>query len=454
MNLIQNVVKQLKDVVQCKQMICFAICLIFSVLSVFGQNKQEMCNQNQRDSICLPIYFRFDDDALLWDYRGNMSTWKQIDSLMTYNSFKNIISVSISGSSSYEGIVSYNKSLSSRRANAIAKYLKWKYPQLFPQLIHVGVVTDNGRMLEQILVEDFSVPHRELTMEILRRDIKLDAKLKAIKSLSEEAYEYLQKNTYPYLRAAFSCIIYLSPHIPHQKIEEEQLIAISHLDSVVSTKTEIIVPVNADTTVSESDVMELPIVETTVTHKDYIRRPFFAIKTNLLFDLATALNVEVEVPIGSRWSVAGEWIFPWWLWGDKQNCLQVLSGNLEGRYWLGNRNKHALLTGWFVGLYTGAGLYDLELKRKGYQGEFFIAAGVSGGYAHSIGKNIRMEYSLGIGYLNTKYREYDAKFKDDDRWHLFRSKNGTFSWFGPTRIKVSLVWMPPFKVLKKGGKVQ
>ena len=178
-----------------------------------------------------------------------------------------------------------------------------------------------------------------------------------------------------------------------------------------------------------------------------------AVKTNLLFDVASALNIEIEAPIGKRWSVAGEYIFPWWLWEDKQYCLQVLSGNLEGRYWFGDRNVKAQLTGWFAGLYAGGGYYDLEWGDKGYQGEFFIASGLSGGYVHSISKNgkLRMEYSLGIGYLQTKYREYVPQKGIDDKWHLIHQANGKYSWFGPTKAKVSLVWMIDLGFLKKKG---
>ena len=66
------------------------------------------------------------------------------------------------------------------------------------------------------------------------------------------------------------------------------------------------------------------------------------------------------------------------------------------------------MTGWFTGLYAGGGYYDVEWKTKGYQGEF-VSAGITGGFAHSISKNWRMEYSLGLGYLGSKYREYTAK---------------------------------------------
>ena len=172
-------------------------------------------------------------------------------------------------------------------------------------------------------------------------------------------------------------------------------------------------------------------------------KPLLALKSNLLFDAVTALNVELEVPVGTRWSVAGESVFPWWLWEKNQYCLQMFSGNLEGRYWFGEWERLPRLTGWFAGLYAGGGCYDLEWERRGVQGEFYIAAGVSGGYAHRIGKrgDWRMEYSLGVGYLRTKYRDYNASLGMDGAWHLVHQQSGNYTWIGPTRAKISLVWM-------------
>lgn len=189
--------------------------------------------------------------------------------------------------------------------------------------------------------------------------------------------------------------------------------------------------------------------ELSTTFVKPIKRSLIALKTNLLFDAASLLNMEVEVPLGKRWSIAGEWICPWWLWEREQVCLQVMSGNIEARLWLGNRTNRLQMTGWFVGLYAGAGLYDLEWKTKGYQGEFFIAAGLSGGYAHVINKKgtLRMEYSLGMGYMQTKYREYTPINGGEI---LAWQKDGKYTWVGPTRAEVSLVWMINHKT-KKGG---
>ena len=168
------------------------------------------------------------------------------------------------------------------------------------------------------------------------------------------------------------------------------------------------------------------------------RRPLFAVKTNLLFDAALMPNIELEVPIGKRWSLNGEYMFPWWLINDDRYCLQILMGGLEVRSRPGKRSGRDVLTGHFIGLYAGGGKYDLQWDKNGYQGEFFIAAGVSYGYAHSIARNLRLEYNIGIGMLRTDYRHYHSR---DNHRTLLWQENGEYTWLGPTKLKISLVWL-------------
>ena len=90
------------------------------------------------------------------------------------------------------------------------------------------------------------------------------------------------------------------------------------------------------------------------------------------------------------------------------------------------------------------GYYDFQHGGKGYQGEFLIDTGITGGYAHKIGKNLSLEYSLGIGYINTHYNHYKDIFADG-KWHLIKHNSGHYNWFGPTKAKVSLVWLLNYK---------
>ncbi len=178
----------------------------------------------------------------------------------------------------------------------------------------------------------------------------------------------------------------------------------------------------------------------TTLQKWHERIPPFAVKTNLLYDLLLVPNVEIEVPISRRWSIAGEWMFPWWVTKDNGNALQILSGTLESRYWFGERENRPLLTGWFGGIYFSGGYYDLQRKNNGYQGEFYIAAGLSAGYTHTINKkgNLLMEYNLGVGYLKTDYRYYEGKENNE---FLVWQYDGSYTWIGPTKLEVSLVWV-------------
>ena len=88
---------------------------------------------------------------------------------------------------------------------------------------------------------------------------------------------------------------------------------------------------------------------------------------------------------------------------------------------------------------------------KGIQGEFQAYSAV-GGYAHPIDKsgNLRMEYSLGLGYMRTQYVKY---WWDGFDYTLIAPSPQTWltNWFGPTKVQVSLVYMLKLRS-KVGGR--
>lgn len=175
-----------------------------------------------------------------------------------------------------------------------------------------------------------------------------------------------------------------------------------------------------------------------------------AIKTNMLYDALTAVNIGIEAPIRDHWSVAADWVSPWWSNYDKQRYFQLMYGNIEGRYWFGDREDVPQLTGWFAGVSVGGGIYDLMLNpEKGIQGGFQSYSAVAG-YAHTIDKsgNLRLEYELGVGYLGTDYVKY---FWDGYDYSLVAPSPQMWNtkWIGPTKVQVSLVYM--LKIRSKVG---
>ena len=170
----------------------------------------------------------------------------------------------------------------------------------------------------------------------------------------------------------------------------------------------------------------------------------FALTSNTLFWVAGAPNFGIEYPINDRWSVCGDYVAPWSSSFATGLYYQLMMLNAEARYWFGNREDKPVMTGLFAGFNVGGGYYDFMLnnKKTGLQGEFYIMAGLSAGYSHSISSNdrVRLEYALGFGYMQTRYRKYTW---DDFDYVLVAPREQVWktSIFGPTQAKVSVVWL-------------
>lgn len=182
------------------------------------------------------------------------------------------------------------------------------------------------------------------------------------------------------------------------------------------------------------------------------KKLLFALKSNALFWVAGAPNFGIEYPFNDRWSICGDYIAPWTSSFATGLYYQLMMVNVEARYWFGKRDTRPVMTGWFAGASMGGGYYDFMLnnQKKGFQGEFYILATLSAGYSHSISSNdrVRLEYALGVGYLQTRYRKYIWD-QFDYMLEAPREQLWKTAIFGPTQAKVSLVWL--LYVNRKGG---
>ena len=187
-------------------------------------------------------------------------------------------------------------------------------------------------------------------------------------------------------------------------------------------------------------------------------RTILALKTNLLYDAVSWLNFSVEVPIKDKYSVLYYHQFPWWTWGqaDNEYCMRFLSIGAEARWWFRpmpresteKRINRDRLMGHFFGVYAESGKWDFERKRDiCYQGEHW-SAGLSYGYAMPIGR-LNLELSASVGYASIPHRGYEPATDYSELYHL-PEKDGTWHYFGPTKLQVSLV-VPIMVKVKKGG---
>lgn len=455
---------------------------------------QEM-HEKQKDAFCalpeqkteLILHFRFDRSIVDYGYRDNKQVLNALHKIFADRlCVSRIDSVCIQAFSSPEGDAAYNRRLALRRAHAVKGYLVWKYPGLDQYRIRTAAQAESWNALREAIKNDTLLPCRKEILQILELNTTESRKEALLKKLNTGIpYQYLSRQILPRLRNASICTVYMStggadssatpgmtgndaesPKTNRQRNDDDAEIVngvrvakgAKNATGGAGVAGGAGVKGNAGT--GNTDVAGNAGVtgNTEITNNTEAtggadataigksrRRPLFALKTNLLFDAALMPNIELEIPIGKRWSLNAEYMFPWWRINDDRYCLQVLMGGLEGRYWLGKREKREVLTGHFMGLYAGGGKYDLQWNTNGYQGEFFIAAGLSYGYAHSIARNLRLEYNIGVGMLRTNYRHYHAR---DNHRTLLWQENGEYTWLGPTKLKISLVWLISRKTKK------
>lgn len=176
-------------------------------------------------------------------------------------------------------------------------------------------------------------------------------------------------------------------------------------------------------------------------------RPVLFVKTNLLYDLATFVNVSVEVPLSRRLTAEATLVYPWWRSTAKHKTVQMRYVAITPRYYFKNTDKP--YTSFFAGLTAGSGTYDLQWTRRGVQGTLWHVSPTFG-YSHYISKRWKMEYSASVGYVQTHYHKYtqtaDTPYGEikvhDYPWvsHVLRTVL-------PTSLNVSLVYS--FNKLKK-----
>lgn len=423
--------------------------------------------------LSIPLHFRVNQSDIDPHYMDNMRTLRMIDSIFITTDITRIDSIRIFASASPEGNYEHNIVLAQRRGLTVRKYLVDKYPRFNPHCIRITNLANNWEELYQLAKDDPDLPSKHLVLQVLKAPVESKSLQELLpKHNSEQVYKYMHTHYFPLLRKATAFQIYYKPVKTDNRSAEEgfvlpeageaQPLLIEVPAAVIEAPIEVVETPVAMIEVPV-EVAEVPVVVTPVRTEEFqyhYRRPI-AVKTNLLFDLATALNVEIEVPLARRWSLAGEWIFPWWLLEDKQHCLQVLCGTLEARYWLRGNYKHQdkslgrhnPLAGWFIGVYAGTALYDVEWDAEGYHSLNAYMAGISAGYVQPLSRNFSMEFSVGVGYAYTDYWHYFARQSvANGEWYRLRQEKKTFDWVGPTRAKVSLVWYPHFKAKKKGGK--
>ena len=166
------------------------------------------------------------------------------------------------------------------------------------------------------------------------------------------------------------------------------------------------------------------------------------LSTNLLYDAALVPNIGVEYAFDRLWSAKAEALCAWWSNDARHKYWRVMGGSIEVRRWLGDGADALGMKGHHIGAYAGGYRYDFEPKDKGEMADFNYALALTYGYSWDIGKRLRLDATVGVGYIGgdfKKYKHEDGKYV----WLADMKRN----YLGLTRAELSLVWI----IGKKGG---
>ncbi|MCH5325652.1 MAG: DUF3575 domain-containing protein [Duncaniella sp.] len=166
------------------------------------------------------------------------------------------------------------------------------------------------------------------------------------------------------------------------------------------------------------------------------------IKTNLLPDAALSPNLGVEVGLAPHWSLdlTGQLN----LWPVNDHKWKHWLVQPEARYWFCEYfAKH------FVGLHLLGGKYNFgnirndinflgsdfsRLTDHRYQG-WAVGGGIAYGYSFLLSKHFNLELEIGVGYLYTKFDEFECKECGK------KTDSGSHNYFGPTKAAVNLIYV-------------
>ena len=203
------------------------------------------------------------------------------------------------------------------------------------------------------------------------------------------------------------------------------------------------------------------------------RREVLAVKTNLLeygayipkYGWCPMPNVAIEYfPRHGHVTWAASLDFPWWV-GNTTNhkYFELRNYTLEARYYARNSRKsydaagfpngEAAYKGFYLSLYGNAFLYQIGCNEDdGWIGEG-IGGGIGLGWTIPFGRknqHWRLDIGATFGFFLSKYDPFvygcPVEDIDDGKYYydyvgpssLFKKRQYNYTWFGPTRVSLSL----------------
>lgn len=395
-----------------RSVISYLMVVLFLVLSGF------MAGAQDKDSLML--HFRLNESRLDPSYMDN----EHHLSMMTEMFKQGIVErITVTVSSSPDGPLWLNTRLSDKRHQSIVSLLKDIIPE---EKLFMTVIPENWEGLINKITTRYFDDDKEEILQILKDStISDDTRQKRLQALSDgRTWDFIKYHFLPELRYSAMVYYYRKPLVLPIPAPVRKAYAVTDFSHDKLTR-EPVSPVRQPSSEKE-------------------RRFTFALKTNLLYDMALIPNLGVEFHLGKGWALGLDYNHAWWSLADKNYFWRVYGGGIDVRKYFGKASAVRPLSGHHLGLYAQAFTYDIETGGRGQMSDLTYSGGLEYGYSLPVGKAFNIDFGIGLGYAGGEYKVYDPE-DDCYVWKETRQRH----YMGPTTAEISLVWILGYK--GKGG---
>lgn len=407
-----------------------------------------------RDTLYVQVKFRQGYSSVDTSFCDNKIHLERLILLLasaTSDSLGAIKSITVKGGASPEGYTPSNRILSEKRAWNMRAYILDKI-SLADSLVKIAPSDVDWELLSRMIAAS-DQPWRDEAVRIIANTpiwifdednrIVDGRKSRLCMLWGGQAWRYMEKHFFPDLRnAGFRIIcerevLAITPETSVECVEASGETVSMRADSIFDTPSAVV-----------GTQIEEPVALASVVRVEKDRTFAVLLKTNMLYDVTAVPNIGLEISIGKNWSVGAQWMYAWWDNEARHRYWRVSGGDVEVRRWFSSRREvRSMMCGHHVGLYGQMLTYDIEWGGRGCLGERWNwAAGLSYGYSLSVGRQLNIDFTLGIGYLTGDYMKYTPQ----DDCYVWESTHRR-KWFGPTKAEVSLVWYVGGRNERKGG---
>lgn len=378
------------------------------------------------------IFFRINSPEIDKKFQDNARTIEQMKlDIETTLQMDGVVpdSLLILSTASPDGGYEFNRRLARNRARSTEKMLLEMFPQFKDAHIKVEYLEEDWDGLLQVLKAHPEFPQREEMLAVINDDNDLQSKEYRLRAL-KQGWRYLVNN---YIYALRNSSITLSVVMTATNADDEFVREKpQERPEPIPAKEYSYVPTFEQ---PQSGIDPAPV------HEHKFRKTIIAARSNLLIP---GMNVGLEIPIGSHWSIGLDYFYPWFVSDENLWCGEMLGWFIDAKYWFPGKSNTwspaSKLKGHAVGLYAGIGYYDYQKKTNGAQGEY-LDLGIDYTYSLPVANDqLRLEFNIGLGYIYTLYRPYYPSSDYEDLIKEPGIKYRSTNFIGPTRAGVSLVY--------------